>query len=326
MATYYFKDGATNHFSDATNWYYDSGFGSPANLVPDSNTDTVLIGDDTLSITCYLDINFTVGTGQHLTITGNSTLYIGATGYAAILTSTGTLNVNANANLIIESNGQLVINATSTLTNLGTMNNIGGIVDVSGQFTNYYSFTNQVGGTYTNRGTTYNYSTFNSAGSIACSGSNVFGNVAGSMAFNSGSVTISPSTTFNQAGGTITSYVNLIFPAGALVTISGGSLVNYNIISNYAFLNIASGTLNNQASVLNFSAISLNGTYINNNITVNNGIFSATQNNGFISVRPFSTFTNNNQFIFGSKSNTYFKGDIFPQVPSSAAFGTAILF
>ena len=100
MATYYFKDGATNHFSDATNWYYDQAFNTPANLVPSSNADTVLIGDDTLSITCYLDINFTVGTGQHLTITENSTLHIGRVGYAAILTSTGTLNVNANANLL----------------------------------------------------------------------------------------------------------------------------------------------------------------------------------------------------------------------------------
>ena len=133
MATYYFKNGVTNLFSDPANWYSDQTFNTPANFVPYSNTDTVLIGDDTLSITCYLDMNFAVGYGQLLTITVNSTLYVGIVGsYAAILTSTGTLNVNANASLIIESNGELVINTTSTLYNYGSINNTGGIIDISG--------------------------------------------------------------------------------------------------------------------------------------------------------------------------------------------------
>jgi hypothetical protein len=311
MATYYFNSGGTNSISDANNWYVTSNFDSPAYLVPDFSTDSVIIGDGNMSTVCEIDTNVTIGSGRTFTVLGYATVYVGTVAYASIL------SVASGGQLIIDSGAYFYVAGTGEITNNGSIY-MAGTLDIqnSGFVTNNSSITNT--GIFTIQ-----------------SGSEFINSSTGSLNTQPGaSFTIQPGTTISlSAGGSILN--NGIFTNNTtLVATSGVTFINYStgsvingpasvFVINNSFQN--QGTFNNGGSAINLNQFNNTGVYINTTTTTNNGIFS-TSDAGFFSIKSSGTFTNNNQFILGTSYNTYFKGRIFPQIPSSAAFGTAVLF
>lgn len=309
MATYFFKDTTSYSISDPDNWYYDAALTTPASLVPNFSSDSVVIGDDSTSVRCDIDSNITVGLGQAFIVTANASVYVGIASYSSILVISGQLEIYTGGYFYVTSNGDLVANGPVNV--YGLLNvDAGGYVVNTANLVIYGTFNIQSTGVFINANgatlnTNFGGTTQMAVGAtISLSGSNFVYNY-GAMT-NSTTVNIPSATTFvNIATGSI---------------VNGGTGV---FIINNSFQN--QGTFSNSGSAINLNQFNNTGNYINATTTTNNGIFS-TSDAGFFSHKASSNFTNNNVFILGSSYTTYFKGKVFPQIPSSAAFGTAILF
>lgn len=307
MATYYFKDTTSYSSNDPSNWYNDSAFTVPAGTVPNYAIDDVIIGDSTMSVRCNFEGNITVGSGHRITITANANAYVGGD-YACILTfSNGSM---------LDVYGSFYINGDNEVINQGTITIIDG----------YFSI--QAGGDLLNINSIANLGTLVISGNLINDSSAMIQTDAGAQMVNdsNSNLLLSANSTINNYGSFI-NYTTFNIPSGAYFNNYSGTFTNTNgvVIIRNQFHN--TGTFNNAVSVLNVGTFNNSGlgAYINTGTTTNNGIFN-NDNTAFFSIKPSSTFTNNNQFIFGTAYNTYFKGRIFPQIPSSAAFGTAVLF
>ncbi len=309
MATYFFKDTTSYSISDPGNWYTDMYFGTPAGIVPDFSTNSGVIGDSSTPVRCDVDSNITVSNGNTLNVTANATLYIGNSSYVCVLvisnlstlslepgsfcyiTTNTEINNQSGGTILV--NGQLTLQNGSQLANIGTTN-IAGAVDIA------------IGASFIHNGAL----STTIGGVLAVNPSTTFSIGVGSTIYNDG-------TFYNY--GIINVPNNTTF-TNQRTLINGPAAV---FIINNTFSN--GGTFNNQGSALNLNTFNNQGTFINLSAITNNGVFNTTAQGVFAS-SPNSNFNNNNQFIFGSVYNTYFKGKVFPQIPSSAAFGTAILF
>jgi len=100
--------------------------------------------------------------------------------------------------------------------------------------------------------------------------------------------------------------------------------INFNIINNSTFTNDGGYTVINNGTFTNNSGKTFKNSGSGSTF-INNGTFSIKGNAFFIN-SPLSVFKNYGTFIYGDIYTTKFRGSVFPQVPSSAAFGTAILF
>jgi hypothetical protein len=146
--------------------------------------------------------------------------------------------------------------------------------------------------------------------------------------WNSGALTV-------NTGGTV--IVGEAWAAGSFTndgTIVVGFLGALSLFSNSS--NLSQGTiLVNSTGQL---SIEPNVTLVNDGIltldssTVNYISGTLTNNSNVVvgqtcdvAFRPSAVFTNNGTFTFGNAYSTKFKGRIFPQVPSSASWGNALL-
>jgi hypothetical protein len=157
------------------------------------------------------------------------------------------------------------------------------------------------------------------------------------FAITNGGAFTNTGTFTNPSSGTIINSVG-----GTITNTSSGTFTNASTITNNsAFTNAGTFTNTGSGSITNNSAFTNTGTFTNNStFTSNSGTFAINSgtfiNNGtatianasYLSIRPTLSggLINNGTFVYGSKYTTSFRGEIFPQVPSSAAFGTAILF
>lgn len=109
-----------------------------------------------------------------------------------------------------------------------------------------------------------------------------------------------------------------------------------NSILNLYYDGICSGTiinngtvecgnvLPNTGTITNNGLFRVGGTLTNRNTITNNGTFTVTSL-GALCITPASTFTNFGTYNFGTTYSTKVVGSIYPQVPSSMAFGGAII-
>lgn len=162
-----------------------------------------------------------------------------------------------------------------------------GIVDLTINGALNINYSNTLGGSIT----------VGSTGNIYCVGDCTFAQTItnnGNITSGGGSLDFTSSTAINGATGVIS------VTTGQLQVNTGAVLTNNGTITLgevYAFL---FGTL------------------------VNNNTFTVSNTTGLV-IRPNANFTNNGTFNFGSLYSTKFKGRIFPQVPSSASWGNALL-
>jgi hypothetical protein len=128
--------------------------------------------------------------------------------------------------------------------------------------------------------------------------------------YTGGSITFTGDLTIN---GTLNIF--FIVSTGS-ITISSSGVVNVGVDGSW----IPSNTLNyGVINLVDTGALELLGSTLTNNNQFN------ASNNSSIKMRPLSMFINNGTFTFGSTYSTNFKGGIFPQVPSSASWGNALL-
>lgn len=108
------------------------------------------------------------------------------------------------------------------------------------------------------------------------------------------------------------------------------TLLNAGIvtISSSGIVNVGTDGIWVPGLTFNFGTINLTDTggidLLGSDAFTNNNQFNAS-NSSSIKLRPTSTFTNNGTFVYGTKYTTRFKGEIFPQIPSSASWGNALL-
>ena len=137
-----------------------------------------------------------------------------------------------------------------------------------------------------------------------------------------------------NAGGAV--YVNdswaaVSFTNNGTILVGGGSLSLFSSSSN-----LSQGTI--LVNSIGQLSIEPNVTFVNDGIitldssTVNYISGTLTNNSNVVvgqtcdvAFRPSAVFTNNGTFTFGNAYSTKFKGRIFPQVPSSASWGNALL-
>lgn len=144
--------------------------------------------------------------------------------------------------------------------------------------------------------------------------------------YDSGTITISQSGTIDCASS-LWAVQSIVVNSGEINCSSNSVLTFTNSLSNNL-----QGVITNDAT-LKFQQTVINNGTINNtrqleitsNATVtNNGVLNNSGNLAGLSIPTTLALNNNGIFTFGNYS-TNFKGRIFPQIPSSASWGNALL-
>jgi hypothetical protein len=325
MATLYFNTVSTGdpNWSNASNWWDGPQDADP----PPTNNQPLPVTNDSVIIQSACSSNVPTTLDYYITIEGNVSLTLNAGSYYS-------------SGYYIYCYGALYIEASQTL-------NASGISIFSGGV--FYIYGNYNGIVDNNAGTVENYSEFN--GSITANSGNINNNgstFSVNITTNTGTINNTGSfygtITLNDTVGTInnnggTFSVNITTNTGTInntgsysgpVTTNNGNIINNSVYSN-------SSPLTNNNVFTNNSVFNNTSTLTNNNVFNNNSIFSHNggtfTNNGTttiaaaanLSLRPTSIFINNGTFTYGTNYTTRFKGEIFPQVPSSASWGNALL-
>lgn len=332
MATIYFNNAGTGTTDwNDSNWYDQPG--ASGNQVSPSIGDTLIFETScNTNIPAQLDYYITVQNGATLTL--NTSDLIQGSEYTMQVDVGGILTITGSCAL----NGTVVVN---------------GIINISAVFTGY-NF--QLGNTATcnvsNTALIY-------AGSLSSSSIiNVLTN--GSLTLDGYTI----QSTINVTNATL-QYNNCglntspVIAGSCIITLSNGSTVSTNItIPTGSNLITANATVASSFAITNngtttLQSIAGNGSFVNNNICTvtsvatvatltNNGTLTVTtgtlniptftnngtttvNSSGVMCITPASVFTNNGTFNFGSLYSTAFRGRVFPQVPSSASWGNALL-
>ena len=295
-------------WNNSGNWWDGPQDADPppsSGFTPNTNDELTIQTNCDTNIPTYLSYYITIENGVTFTLLSNSTFI--QSGY--YIYCNGILNINSDNTLNIENlnifAGGIVGNSGSLV---ATVPNNSGTLDNGGACT-VYVVSNS--GNINNSNGEGSFTVTTNSGSIVCSSGTIVGNI----------------TTNN---GTVT---NGSVYAGAITTNNG----NINNVSG-AFENNSAltnnGTFTNGAAILtNNAAFTNNGTFNSNSsgtLTNLNGTFT---NNGttiigqssLLNLRPSTSIINNGTFTYGNKYTTRFKGEILPQVPSSASWGNALL-
>jgi len=322
-------------WNDSNNWFTLPG-GTGSNQSPNIGDTLYFETNCDFNIPSQLDYYIYVQSGATLTI--NTTVY-NNTGYSITVDAGGTLNLSDSATLDI-------ITVDSVINITGVLN------------CNYFVLTNSNASicNVSATGTAYlNAGVLQPASIVNVSGLLYFYNftIQSTINVTSNATVYFTTTTVNTTPNLSGSNSTLYFSTQSIIT------TQITVPANTFFVATGGAALNANASVINYGTATLNsftgsGTFTNNNVCtisnvvsvstlINNGslIISGTgtlgtatfTNNGTTDVNasgtlivtPTSVFTNNGTFNFGSLYTTKFKGRIFPQVPSSASWGNALL-
>jgi hypothetical protein len=337
MADYYFNNINTGNtdWNDSSNWWTGPN-GSGDNVsVPSPN-----ISEDALYFETNCDTNIPTDLSYNITIQSGVTFtIINDTNHADgfYINVSGTLNLNAifsGYNITVNNGGACIItsntyfySSTSGIISSGANINVAGAT----LFLEGYYINNAIN-VVSNGSIQYSNCTIVTGPSIA-SGSTMFiNNSIVSTNLTNGINTslslancnIAPSFTITNNGSMSVAGCSGL---GSLIN-SGGCTITGSIV-NATFINNSSCTVDNAGSIAatlftnNATCIVNSGGTLNPVTFTNNG--TTTINNGSMNINSSSVYTNNGTFNFGSSYSTAFKGRIFPQVPSSASWGNALL-
>jgi hypothetical protein len=299
MADAYFNNAASTSIDNASNWWSDEGFSTPYEVdgspaVPDftNGSLTLQIGNNANAITC--DKNISLDLSAHLIVTSQAVFNHNSNDFNLL----GTIENNSGGTIYCYNS--LNITSTGVLNNYGNLSFTAGILTNGGDINNHNTLATSNGHSIINNSVFNIYSgTLDAYGTISNAGT--FNNNAGGTCNLNGA--------FTNSSGTVTN--------SSIMAINS-TFTNNALITNSANLNI-NNTLVNNSTLSNSNLLAIEGTLTNNGTTT-------IATGGYLKLSTTSTFTNNGTFSFGNNYTTRFKGSIFPQVPSSAAFGTAILF
>lgn len=348
MADYYFyNNSANNDWSDTNNWSTVDEPGAGPSSLP-SDGDGVFIRQ-TCSVNVPTTLNYitTVSNGAEFDVPDNSimdssfSLSVESGGIVNFLGNfnfSGTFNVynggtaNVTTNIFdptyYPSTGTINLEAGSTfnINNTATayfrsLGNLQGNVNVTNGASLYVE-SNSLQGTLTvtNSSASFTGSTLNTT-TILTNASLTFIDgsiVASSLTIPSGSAITFTNTTTINSSQTVTNNGTINISSGAILQ---GAATNVLITNNSAFNN--SGEL----TVYNFTN---NGTFTGNigstlaSINITNNSTINLNSDSYLKMIGSGNFTNNGLFTHGNYT-TRIKGRIFPQVPSSASWGNALL-
>lgn len=333
MAVIYFNNGNTSNgdWNDSNNWWTEPERAG-GNTFPAVDDTLFFETTCTDNIPLQLDYFIIIQTGASMTI-GNAdtiqtsiyTMFVEAGGELNISSSTtfgGTCTVHGVINIAAAFQADVfsLVEESQCNINGATVNIYPNAITstinvINGSTLNIYNYTVASPINVSNSTVTYNNIVIDNAPTIT-------GN--STIALN-GQTEIVPSITIPVNAALQINNATITF--GCVITNNGtSSIVNVN--GSGTFINNNSCSVTGTVSELTFTnnnvlAINSGGTFgpivFNNNGTTN------VNSNASISIKPTSVFTNNGTFNFGSLYSTSFKGRIFPQVPSSASWGNALL-
>jgi hypothetical protein len=333
MADLYFNNSSTGNadWSDGSNWWDQPGAGGSNGFAP-------YVGDTLFFETsCYTTIPSPLN--YYITVKNGATLTLNISD----LTQDGDYTMQVNVG------GVLNINDSTSF--IGT-NNVDGTINISSSFSGY-NFTlgsqavcNVYNTAYLYPGSFSPGATINVTGTLFLNNYTINAiniNVTNALLTFSNCVivtapTIAGGSSINfTAGSTITT--NLTLPTNTSLSISNSYVGTGYTITNNGTASLqdfsGNGAFVNNNSCSTSSSVSVSALTNNGALTVGSGTFGPTiftnnnsttvNNNGYLSIQPVSVFTNNGTFNFGSLYSTTFKGRFFPQIPSSASWGNALL-
>lgn len=337
MELYYYNDiSGTGEWNNPLNWWDGDGPSGSNGYLPNPG-DTLYIKDTcTIGIPGTLEYFITITGSGYLLLDSTHTqdvTYITTVDGNGILDITGTFNNGSGLYLY----GTSIVNVSGTL----TMNNGANGIFVMGSA----AILNIAGGSCSlfSDSTTNGTINISSNGYLYTYGGTLTGTIvvgAGNISLSetiltTTSFTLASSSTFNLTSCTINT--NLVIPSGCTVTMNGNNVLENTINNNGTITceNLSNGIIVNNSS-FNLSQI-LQCASFTNNATFTSGTNSTIKiatfvNNSTLTLDPSSSltftgtsvFTNNGVFTHGSYS-TRFRGRIFPQIPSSASWGNALL-
>lgn len=135
-----------------------------------------------------------------------------------------------------------------------------------------------------------------------------------------------------NAGGLVSAYANCTFATSIInngtIECFSGSIVFANLNSvNNGTISVSGGLfqLSSNYSLTNNGTITVGDYPVYILGTLNNNSLFNVSSNTRLAITPNANFNNNGTFVFGALYTTAFKGRIFPQIPSSASWGNALL-
>lgn len=334
---YYFNgsdNGDSTDWSDSNNWWAGPGKTGGNTSVPSSgiledvlyfetNCATNIPTDLSYNIVIQSGAIFTISDPTshvdqyYITVSGTLNLNASFTGYNVVVNSSGVCNITSIVYFYAASSGSInsgaTINVASGALTLYTYNINTAINVVTGSIT-YVSCAIATSPLLAS-GTTISISNSTVSTNLTI-GSNVSLSLAACVIASSFTITNNGSMSIAGASG-----------QGSLVNNNSCTITSDNI-ANTTFTNNGTCTVGNTSSIA-ATTFTNNGTCtVNSGGTLNSGTFTnngTTTVNGTMSINSSSVYTNNGTFSFGSSYSTAFKGRIFPQVPSSASWGNALL-
>lgn len=293
-------------WNNSGNWWDGPQDADPppsSGFTPNTNDELTIQTNCDTNIPTYLSYYITIENGVTFTLLSNNT-FIQSSYY---IYCNGILNINSDNTLNIEN---LNIFAGGVVGNSGSLvasvPNNSGTLDNGGACTVYVASNS---GNINNSNGEGSFTVTTNSGSIVCSSGTIVGNIT----TNNGTV--------NNSGV----YSGVITTNNGNINNLSGAFENNGALTN-------NGTFNNGAILTNNAAFTNNGTFnhtagstFKNVVTFTNNGTTTLAATSYISLRPISSFINNGTFTYGTKYTTRFKGEIFPQVPSSASWGNALL-
>lgn len=341
MATYYFYSTFSSDWNDQNSWWDQPGGAGNSGTIPTSLDDAVIETLCDTNVPTTLDFaSLTIANGGTLTTTSTTVLN---SGFSIVVANGGTLIVSVggfyfDGTVTVQSGG--FINATSNMVNSystasGNLQlEVGGILNVDNGSTTTLD-TNALlagtinvlnGSTISITAVSLNAPTINASNASSIL---IFSLVISAITINLTNSLVSFSASVLNSALTI--------PAGSTAVFTGSS-ISYNTITNNGTLTLNGFT---GTTVTNNNACTIQATVeittITNNATIttasgslfkphncyNNGTLNIDAN-GYLALTYNSVLSNAGVFTHGSYT-TRFNGRVSPVIPSSAAWGNALL-
>ena len=348
MPKYFYNNAGNNDWSDDDNWSTTDEANSGPDSPPSPGDEVYIRQSCLYFVPQQLDFITTISSGAQLAIASNTTM---DSSYSVTIESGGELSISGASTfefsgaITVKNAGTLNVNDASIFNATyasvaGTLNlNVGSLFNISG--TSTYAYFRQFGTLEGNVNASNN--------SILYVTSNTIG---GSLTIDGATVYIDSTTcnaTISMLNSANMNFINSCFIAKSFTITVGSSVAFENVVTinasqtvtNNGYLNISSGCIlqgnglinnttcistgelavsifTNNGTFTGFGGSTLSSSYITNNGNIN------LEGDAYLKLLGFQGFTNNGAFTHGTYT-TRFKGKVFPQVPSSASWGNALL-